>query len=361
MKIGFNGRPFCQSGIRGLGRHTLELIKALKKLHPENEFYIYSYETIDPIYKEQLPFAHFRDKKVRPKILWDLFLLGREIRQDKLDVFHSTNNLGVPVFSAVPLAVTIHDTFTHRSRLPWRMPHNWWGALVYRLEYFATRNAAIFFTVSQVAKDEIHQEMMLQKSKIVVTYNGCHFQPLSSPTEKSEYFLYVGGLEARKNIKVMLEAIAKYNSGRKQVQPLVLVGSSHSAPLEVMQMIEAHPILFQLVEAIDDARLSDYYAKAKALIFPSLAEGFGLPLIEAMRCGCPVVVSNIKVFREIAQESALYFSPHDPEELRLTLELLDKEPALWKKMILSGKQRSDDFTWEKMAEKTYDEYLKIVR
>jgi glycosyltransferase involved in cell wall biosynthesis len=361
LRIGFNGGPFCQPGMRGLGRHTLELILGLKQIEPELEISLYCYEEIHHSYKELLPFVKFRDKKIRPKFLWDFFFLAWEIKKDKLDIFHSTNNLGVPLLSGVPSMVTIHDTFTHRARLPWRRGYrNWWAALMYRLELLAVMSAKKFLTVSESAKAEIHEEMMIPNEKIVVTYNGSSFNFPEGEQHKEDYYLYVGGLETRKNIKPMLEAILAFNEKRIPKIPLKLVGSLHGANTEIRGILEKHSELFHLINNVRDSELADYYRKARALIFPSLEEGFGLPLVEAMRSGCPAVVSDIKVFKEIAQESALYFSPQNPSDIKNKLVLLEESPDLAKSLVKSGLERSKEFTWEKMATRTYSEYVKVL-
>ena len=226
MRIGFNGRPFCQDQIRGLGRHTLELIKHIHKQHPDVEFFIYSYQKISPYYAQELPYAKIRDKSLSPKIFWDLFRLGRDVKNDQLDLFHSTNNLGVPFFplSRIPIFTTIHDHFTHNARVKLGMGlRGIWGYLNYQIELFLLKRSKHFFSVSEDAKKKIHQHMGLSLDSITVAYNGANLKPLKKTHDDEMFFLYVGGLEERKNIITMLRAFLEFSAESSSEAKLKIV------------------------------------------------------------------------------------------------------------------------------------------
>lgn len=361
-KIGFNGRPFCQEGMRGLSRHTLELILGLRALHPELEFYVYSYGAVSTFYKQALPFVHFRERNVRLKLLWDLFWLGHDVRSDKLDIFHSTNNVGVPWVADLPIFVTIHDHFSHVARYPWgRTPSSWWASLNYRIELCLLRRVAGFFTVSQSAKVEIIHRLNIPDNKIVVTYNGSSLPITTSPDVVEDYYLYVGGLEERKNVGVMLDGFRQFSRQSKAQAKLKIVGKLAGAPTQVINQIMGSPELFSIIESTTDNELAGLYQNARALIFPSLEEGFGLPLVEALGLGCPAVVSEIPVFREIAQDAALYFSPTSASDLSSCLERLAIDTSLRDQLIHRGRQLAARFTWKNMAADVYARYLEVLR
>ncbi len=358
-KIGFNGRPFCRPGIRGLSRHTLELIRHLHELDGELEIFIYCYEEMHSTYKDLLPFATFRDQKISPKILWDLWVLPGQLRADGIEIFHSTNNLGVPPrWSGCQSFVTIHDAFTHRARLPWRGPRNWWASLNYRIELALIKRCAAIFTVSVAAGDEIDRELQLGGRSPVVAYNGTSL-PQALPSQRAPFFLYVGGLEERKNIICLVEGIKLFNAEVVDPTPLIIVGKIGDAPAQVRSMILASPELFLLREGVSDAELSQLYADARALIFPSKEEGFGLPLAEAFSLGCPAVVSDIKVFHELAADAALFFSPDDPLALAAQLRRLLTSPELQKELVNKGLERAATFRWDAMAKKVYETYFEF--
>ncbi len=358
-KIGFNGRPFCRPGIRGLSRHTFELIRELRELDPELEIFIYCYEEVHPSYKELLPYATFRDQKISPKILWDLWVLPKQLRADGIEIFHSTNNLGVPPWWYGGLTfVTIHDAFTHRARWPWRGPRNWWASFNYRIELALLRGCAAVFTVSETAGAEIDRELRLGGLEPIVAYNGTSL-PTSGPFHRAPFFLYVGGLEERKNIGCLLEGVRLYNTGVLEPIPLVIVGKVSEASDRVRSVLLGSPELFSLREGVNDAELSKLYASATALIFPSKEEGFGLPLAEAFSLGCPAVVSDIQVFRELANDAALFFSPDDPQTLAAQLRRLQTSSELRQELVSKGLDRGRLFRWDAMAKKVYETYFEF--
>lgn len=364
LRIGFNGRPFCQDQIRGLGRHTLELIKHLKSSHPEIEIYIYSYGRVSDLFKKELSFATFRDNKIRPKFLWDLFFLGRDIKKDKINIFHSTNNLGVPffLFNKTPIFTTIHDTFTHDARIKLgKNPRYWWAGISYRLELFLVKRSNYFFTVSKDAQNSICKKIGIPTGKISVAYNGTDLSLINAPIVLSDhYFLYVGGLEERKNILTLLKAFIIFSGSTPKPYKLKLVGNPQHAPQDVRDLLNKYSNIFILTGNISDQALVQLYQQAEALIFPSIEEGFGLPLVEAMSLNCPVIASDIPVFREIAQNAALYFSPKNIVELKEKLELLAGNLELKNKLTELGKEKSKKFTWIQMSEDIYSIYLKYL-
>lgn len=361
-KIGFNGRPFCQEGIRGLGRHTLELIKWIHQLRPEVELYVYCFEPVSEFYRKELPFVIFRDTRRRPKILWDLFWLRQDVLTDGLDIFHSTNNLGVPLLigSGPRILTTIHDSFTHDARR--QRPHSlrsFWDYFCYQIEYSLLSKSDLFFTVSENARLEITSRLRLPPERVRVSYNGASL-PEVGEARVSDYFLYVGGLEKRKNVETLLRAIIIFNEKREQKIPLRIVGNLASATREVQILLESRPELFELRSGVNDRDLAQMYQSARAFIFPSKQEGFGLPLVEAMSLGTPVIASDIPVFREIAQWNCLYFLPESVEDLAQKLELLQSED-LRQDLVRNAKQRATVFTWERMAQTVlhgYDELIK---
>lgn len=358
LRIGFNGRPFCQKSMRGLSRHTLELIKGLKHLDPSLEIFVYTYGEISKFYKDALPFVHFRERRVFPKILWDIFFLNYDVWRDRLDLFHSTNNVGVPWLYDLPTIVTIHDHFSHVVRWPWgRSVASWWAAMNYRIELWIVRRASAYITVSHSAKDEVSQRIGLSPERVDVIYNGVSL-PLGLISQpRGEFFLYVGGLENRKNILVMLRGFRKFLFESNTHYCLKIVGSLAGACAEVLDELKAHPDIFLLSGPISDDQLAELYQQANALLFPSLEEGFGLPLVEAMALRCPAIVSDIPVFREIAKDAAMYFSPSSEDELSLCLRQLQGNLELREQLVNLGAQRVKQFTWTEMVRRVYALYL----
>lgn len=362
-KIGFNGRPFCQSTMRGLSRHTLELIRYIHGAHPEVEIYIYCFEEISEFYKNELPFAKFRVTKSKPKILWDLVYLARDVRRDQIDLFHSTNNLGVPLWIGrkIPVVTTIHDHFTHEARLPWgRSLKSWWSAVNYRVELLLLLRSDAYLTVSESARLDIGQRLKIDLEKITVAYNGTSLNLSSEGGPVGQYYLYVGGMEERKNILVLLEGFLQFRKSTGQNQQLFLAGDPTHGSAEVQRLVKENPHIFSITGPQSDLQLAQLYQSAQALIFPSKEEGFGLPLIEAMALGCPVIISEIPVFKEIAADAALYFKVDSPESLAAILSTFSQDPELRTQLKEIGRLRAEGFTWPKMGEKIFSTYMKVL-
>lgn len=365
QKIGFNGRPFCDPGTRGLGRHTSELMQALYALLPDCEFHVYSHAPVHESWRKKLPWAHFHDRPL-PRLLWDLWGLPRELQRDGVEVYHSTINLGVPRWGRwkIPSFVTIHDTFTHevRARSPrgLRDLWDWWN---YRRDYRRMlRDATGFFTVSEAARIEICAGMGIPRERITVCGNGAGpVGPVEAQAVPAAHYLYVGGLEGRKNIPLMLRGMLAFREQSGSNVQLLLVGPVGSATTEVLQLLRENPAVFISLGYVDDKQLRQLYGSVRALIFPSLREGFGLPLVEAMAHHCPVIASDIPVFREIAGEAALFYSPNSVEALvERLVELEDGATELRGRMVGAGLRRAQLHTWEAVARRVLADYRAAI-
>ncbi|MFZ4713418.1 MAG: glycosyltransferase family 4 protein [Bacteriovoracaceae bacterium] len=351
LKVGINGRPLCHSSMRGLARHTYELINALHVENPNLEIHLFTYGKIDKRYKEDLTYVHFHESHPRIKILWDLFFLPRALKQHGIKLFHSTNNLGVPWDRSIRKLVTIHDDLTHRDR----MKGPWWSRFNYCIEFFLLKESDQFITVSQSAKNDLVRTMNLPIEKISVIYNGVKRQAIC-PREQKNFYLYVGGLEERKNIPFMLDALEAVSSSLTNPIELHLVASLESATDETQKRLKDSPLLIKIHQNISDSDLTELYGQAKALINPSNYEGFGLPLIEAMQMKVPLIISKLDVFQEITEKKAFFFSPNQAQELKKIIEDFEGHQLSHDQFAHDNFERSNLFTWQMMAKLTMNIY-----
>ncbi|MBC7429225.1 MAG: glycosyltransferase family 4 protein, partial [Bacteriovorax sp.] len=275
IKIGMNARPFASNSMRGITRHTLELVKNLHYQNPEMEFFLYTYGKVDNFYKEELPYVIWRETQISPKLLWDLWVLPKQIREDKLDLFHSTNNLGLP-FSSIKKVVTIHDDLTHRHRMSSGANHLW-GKINYLVEYYLLKQANVFITISQAAKRDILKSMHLPREKFKVIYNGVSKHQINRSVKKEDFYLYVGGLEERKNIPFLINELEAAQLKLKKQIYLKCISKLNSAEASLQEKIKNSDLSIQICEDLSDDDLFASYQQAKALIIPSLVEGFGIP------------------------------------------------------------------------------------
>jgi glycosyltransferase involved in cell wall biosynthesis len=364
FKVGINARPFAQKSMRGLSRHTYELITELHQLDSTLEFYLYTYGAVDSYYKEKLPFVHWRETKVSPKILWDLIVLPASLKKDGIQLFHSTNNLGIPFGTKIKKILTIHDDITHLHRVQ-LTSKNIWGFLNYQLELLLLKCSDFFITISEASKKNIVKNMNIPERKIAVIYNGSNVSLLSiennSKPVRDDFYLYVGGLEKRKNIILMIHALEMAQEKLKTELKLILVSKFSSAENDVAEAIKNSKIKIEIREDISDGELSDLYRRARCSINPSLDEGFGLPIAEAMQNETPLLISDISVFREVSGEHAFFFNPKKKEELSSLIEDLEKNKISFDQHTNSAKNYSEKYQWSTMAKETLDLYKKVLK
>ena len=358
-KIGFNGRPFIQNQMRGIARHTFNLINELHILEPEIEIHIFCNDKMNIHFKEKLLFATFHENKIKPKFLWEVWYLPKLLKSQSIDLYHSTNNVGIPYTNKIPTILTIHDVITHQHRITFKFS-NWWGALNYKLEYALLKKANQYLTVSQDSKLKINSEMNIDKNKIEVYYNGTNLTNTSEEEDKGNYYLYVGGLEERKNVEFLIDTLSELScdfSGLK----LILVSEVESANLRLKDKIQKSNFSIEIKSRLTDEELGGLYSKAKMVIIPSLDEGFGLPVAEAMGLRSPLAISRIPIFLEVSNLLSYFFSPHDNRELKRIIEhveSLELDLDLYTEKAFTYSQK---YSWRQMAIGTIDTYLNVFK
>jgi len=280
-------------------------------------------------------------------------------------IFHSTYYTA-PYWSGLRSVVTVHD-FIH-ERFPAMLDDR---SFIARKRHVIEGADAIIAN-SHSTKDDILKYTQAQESKIVVIYRGVSETLLSAPLPKEEfdsllkkhgcsppYWLYVGQRGWYKNFGTLLRAFARIS---RQVDGyLVAIGGSDCLEQwEVDFLIENRLEQRVIVlSAVDDQVLAAAYHNAAGFAYPSLAEGFGIPLLEAMACGAPIIASDIPVFHEIASDAALYFDPHDEEALAKAMtDVLDKPTR--RDLAEKGRKRVTEFSWDKCAAETVNVYKSLI-
>lgn len=216
-------------------------------------------------------------------------------------------------------------------------------------------------TVSEFSKKEIIRYTGCPEEKITVVHNGIRKAPTEGNSDSVNaryglppyYFLYVGNVKPHKNLAVFLQAYLLLNASLRQKYKVVIVGKKHgyiTGDQALMQWIASSPELKNQIlftGYVVDEDLDDIYRHASLFVFPSLYEGFGLPPLEAMRNGCPVICSNTASMPEVCGDAALYFDPTCPKQLSQLLEEALSDNTLYTSLIERGKIRLEQFSWEK--------------
>ena len=372
MKIGIDARMYGV-GFTGIGRYTAELIEQLSKQDSDNEYVLFMRKEAFDSFK--VPNGRFK------KVLADFkhYSLGEQfgfnalLKKEKLDLMHFTH-FNAPVFYNKPFVVTIHDltlTFFPGKKMNHflqRMAYHW-------VINNVTKKAKKIIAVSQHTKKDLVETLHISEDKISVIYNGVTAkfggtEPTSRPEMMKElglsrpYFLYTGVWRDHKNIVGLIKAFAKFNEEVGRQYELVITGphnpTYHEVPDTVKELDAEEDI--HLVGLVSEENIYALYLNALAYVFPSFYEGFGLPPLEAMQCGTPVVASNVSAVPEICGEgNALYFDPYDVDDMAAKMKQVVADPGLRQKLIDNGRERVKFFSWEKMTAEVLDIYNKTLK
>ena len=293
--------------------------------------------------------------------------LTYELRRRPVDVLHVQYT--APPFCPAPVVATIHDlAFEH---LPETFTRR--GSLQLKLTVRRTaRRAARIATVSEYSRQDLLRTYRLAPEKVVTTYNGIepHFTTQTSAADEAaqvrqrfgiarEFLLAVGSLQPRKNLERLIRTYARLRREQPGFAPqLVIVGRklwlAESIFAEVSRQPWASDVI--LTGYVGDDDLPALYRTASAFVYPSLFEGFGLPPLEAMACGTPVITSNISSLPEVAGSAALLIDPLNEQELAAALQRILNDQPLRARLRAEGVRQAAKFTWRDAAEKTLQLY-----
>jgi glycosyltransferase involved in cell wall biosynthesis len=232
--------------------------------------------------------------------------------------------------------------------------------------------ATHLFTVSEYSKQNIIKHLRVEADKITVIYNGIGSQFGPGDTELARenvarrfgisqpYLLYVGSLKPHKNIAVLVAAYAQLEAGKRPGVQLVIAGTGQTVKLRLEQQAGRLAVRPLFISDADDCELTQLYRAAEVLVLPSFEEGFGLPILEAMACGTPVACANAAAMPEVAGDAAMFFDPHDSQDLCRILRMLLSSADLRQSLRERGLTRAKQFTWRETAAKhipIYQRYL----
>jgi glycosyltransferase involved in cell wall biosynthesis len=370
-RIGFDARKIRDFGIGSYVRHLLEAV-ARREESRAYRFRVYA-RRADRDLLSGLP-DHF---EVVPDespgySLAELTLFPWRLLRDRLDLFHATHYVLPPLFRARAV-VTIHDIIhvLYPQFLPSKAAHLYARAMIRR----ALERADRIITVSYNSKRDLIDYFGVPAGRIEVIYNGVSplFHPGVPPDEQrrvaekfgisSPYLFFLGGEKPHKNLQNVLKAFGEARRRRSLPHALVLGGPMPKNRARMEALIDALDLKAAVMETgiVQEEDLPGLYAGADAFLYPTLYEGFGLPVIEAMACATPVLTSSTSALQEIAGGFAYLVDPMDVNAIAGGILLLTTDQRVREDFRELGKKRALDFSWDKAAEKTLEVYAAALR
>ena len=371
MKIAVNTRFLLPGKLEGLGRYTYEVTRRLVQAHPEDEFLFF----FDRPYDKQFIFGENVQAMVLPPparhpLLWYLWFehsVPRALKKYNPDVFFSPDGY-LSLRANTPTVMVVHDlAYEH---FPEAVPF-----LVRRYyQHYGPRfcrRADHLLAVSEYTKEDIHREYGIDESRITVSGNGCRegFSPLTAAEQQKvkqeyaegrPYFLYVGAVHPRKNTHRLIEAFGRFREKTGAIAKLLIAGRFAWQTGPVRGAFEASPFRedIRFLGFVPDENLPELMGGACGFVYPSLFEGFGLPLLEAMHCDVPLISSQNSSLPEVAGAAALLIDPLDVAQLAIAMQRLYEDQGLRQQLIEAGRRQRQKFSWDKTTEVVYQNLLK---
>ncbi|MER0440597.1 glycosyltransferase family 1 protein [Emticicia sp. W12TSBA100-4] len=355
MRIGIDAR-FALNERRGIGKYVLNLVHYLSKFDTKNDYYLY----VD----------NFKGHECFPKVpnfhikvvggnyfLWEQIKLPFILLNDNIDIYHGTGNT-IPLlyFGKTKFVVTIHDVMFFRKNTSGNL-YQKIGKLYRQLFVpLSAWKSKKIITVSSFSKEDISKTLNISKNKICVTWQSIDDLFLNNEILAKkfnfEYLFALGAEDIRKNSLLIIEAF--FEIRKKYNLKLIYAGFKNFKQSSTYRFAEEKNILNSIIflEYINDLELVSYYKGAKIFLYPSTYEGFGVPPLESMSCGTPVITSNITSIPEICEDAVKYIFSFDKHELaKVCSELLDN-PNEQSQLINNGRERLKKFSWAEMAGET---------
>ena len=371
MRIGLDGQPLTKPKT-GVGHYTLELARALATLRPEDSFELVAPDTIPAsIVLETAAMPNLRVVNVKANVLmrrWSSIGLPRYMRRARLDLFHGTN-YQLPLMNAKRNILTVHDLsiFSHPETHDARFARRARRRLPIML-----RAASHIITPTEAIKDELTTRFNLDPACITVTPEAPRntFSPMKREDTaevrqrlgiENDFILSVGTIEPRKNLQTLVRAFERIGRNTDRRPQLVIAGGAGWLTDDFDRVVRESDFRerIRLTGYLTDEELRALYCSCKVFVYPSLYEGFGLPPLEAMACGAPVIASRIATHEETLTEHARLIEPMDESALASSIvELLEDETER-ESLVKAGLAHVANFSWRKTAEMTWAVYEQL--
>lgn len=370
MKIGFDGKRITQN-FTGLGNYSRFILNILAQYYPNNQYCIYTPKKPKNgfIFSDSSSITFHYPKKHFLNSLWRSFGIVKSLKEEKIDLFHGLSNeipFGLKK-AGIASVVTIHDLIF--LRYPQYYP--WFDRKIYELKVrYACKQADKIIAISEQTKRDLIYFLGVNESKIEVIYQSCDAQFAEKISNEAkdkikkhyqlpeEYLLNVGTIQSRKNALLIVKALKELDSDIK----LVLIGKESPYAEIIKDYIRAKDLQNRVI-FLKNVAFKDFpaiYQQAKVFIYPSEFEGFGIPIVEALNSGVPLIAAKGSCLEEAGGKDSIYIDPKNHIELAQKIKLVLTDNLQREKMIQSGYKHVEQFSNQIIAEKLIKLYQKII-
>lgn len=375
LRIGIEAQRIYREKKHGMDFVALEMIRNLQIIDKKNEYVVFVKPDKDKCLEETSNFK-IVELKGTTYPYWEQILLPAAAKAEKIDVLHCTSNTA-PTQKSIPLILTLHDVI-YMEKSPWAggSLYQKFGNMYRRMNVpGVVNNASVVITVSEFEKKVIQKQFPQISNKLKVVYNGksSYFHTNYSATQiqevvdtynlPSEFIFFLGNTDPKKNLPRVIEAYTKYC--RALSNPLKMVIADFSASLLNSYLTKLNAVdltnQFVLPGYIPNKELPLIFNRATFFLYPSLRESFGIPIIEAMACGTPVITSDAASMPEVSGGAAYLVNPNDVLSLKEGISRLATDKELRIKLIDKGLKRAATFNWLNTAKEVLEIYEEIKK
>lgn len=371
MRIAIEAQRIFRANKHGMDFVVLEAVRELQKIDKENEYFIFVSPGEDHCLEESEN-VHIVEVSCPTYPLWEQVALPQAVKKVAPDLLHCTSNTA-PIYTNVPLVLTLHDIIFLEPRQTgnksWYQNMGWYYRRMVVPRILPKCRKII--TVSHFECNRIREALQLPEDKIMAIYNGfsSHFRPMDQREEvtakylpATEYLFFLGNTDPKKNTSRTLKAYSIYLRQSGYKRPLLIADLKPEYVDEILKenkIEEIRPYL-HMPGYIPNTDLPSIYNGAFAFLYTSLRESFGIPLLEAMACGTPVITSNTSSMPEVGGEGAILTDPMDERSIASKLIMLETDPSFYQRQKALGLERVKYFSWEHTARALLELYQSLV-
>jgi len=355
----------------GIGTYVRNLLRHLARIDRSTEYVLFT-QPADIELGSELG-ENFRAvvERAGAYSVREQLTIPMDLRRERIDLFHAPHYV-LPPLTPCKSVVTIHDCI--HLRFPQYLPNSFAYAYARSSLWVATHRASRVLTVSEASKRDILRYFHVPEAKIDVIYNAIDDR-LGEPLRDEEigqvreryqlndpFVLYAGNIKPHKNLERLIEAFHMLRRGGLEQVKLLIIGDEVSQYATLRRAVHRHKLHkhVRFFGFVPDKTLAALYRLASVFVFPSLYEGFGLPPLEAMASGTPVITSNVSSLPEVVGDAALLIDPYDSAEIANAIRRVLTEPALAADLRQRGLARVKDFSWERSVARVRDIYQEVL-